>query len=44
LIRSYNLGAITVRIRVCCCPKKTDFRRWANSISISGFWGFFVGN
>jgi hypothetical protein len=24
--------------------KKTDFCRWANSSSISRFWGFFVGN
>jgi hypothetical protein len=24
--------------------KKTDFCRWANSSSISSFWGFFVGN
>jgi hypothetical protein len=24
--------------------KKIDFCRWANSSSISSFWGFFVGN
>jgi hypothetical protein len=24
--------------------KKTDFYRWANSSSISSFWGFFLGN
>jgi hypothetical protein len=24
-IRSYNLGDIVVWIRLCCCPKKTDF-------------------